>query len=118
MVKFIATVIFVGIAVSIISIAWPRFTGRTRPLFLQYVQGVAGHTSFGQTVSNVLGVSDTSAPVGLASMSGEMQQWATHTVENALTSFIASRIVRQIIANYDQFPARQKQELKEAICKP
>ena len=117
-VKFAITALFAGIVISIISIAWPKFTGHERPVPLQYVQGVVGTTQFGQGVSSVLGISDTDEVIDIASVTGDLKTWASSAAEQAVRSFIASRLVHQIILQYNQFPEQQKKELREFICKP
>lgn len=107
-----------GLTVAI-SLLWPLFTKRTRPLPLQAVHDASVNTVLGEQIAKTLGVdNDTpvepiNVPAAAAKIAGDLVSKVEQNASQAVVTTITNQLVKQI----DQLPATQQAQLKEFICK-
>jgi hypothetical protein len=118
--KFLVTGIFSFVMVSIISIAWPKFTGLPRPEPLVRIHEIVRDTTMGKQTAMVLGVHDEKniEPIDAKILVGQLQGWAGDAIKERATQIVTKQAVNQIGKGFESLSDREKAVLREAICKP
>lgn len=109
-----------GIAVSVISLAWPKLTKEVRPAPLQQVHDTVLGTKVGQQAATALGVTDEASvtPINPGQVLGSVVTTIVTTVEKRTQEVIVENAVKQLTNQFDQLPQDQKQQIQTVICKP
>jgi hypothetical protein len=116
--KFIISLIFAGVVLSVVSIAWPRFTTAKRPAPIKDIQSAVKDTPFGVSVSQVLGVSDEVSlrPINIADTANGLKDWMITQIQNKAEAIVVKQAVDQINTRFNALTDDQKSILKQAIC--
>ncbi len=109
-----------GIAVSVVSLAWPKLTAQARPAPLQQVHDTVLGTQLGKQTATALGVTDEAkvTPINPGQVLGSVVTSIVTTVEKRTQEVIVVNAVKQLTNQFDQLPQDQKQQIQTVICKP
>ncbi len=102
------------------SLLWPKLTRQSRPAPLQQVHDIVIKTDLGKQAASVLGVTDEAAvtPINVSSLAGSVTSSVISAVQERTQEVVVRQAVNQLVKQFDQLNPQQKQEIKEAICKP
>ncbi len=117
--RFILAALTTGVAVSGVSLVWPKFTSKPAPDPLVQVRDVVLQTSIGKQAAEVLGVSDgtQTAPVDIGSAAGSIVNTVMQDMEKKVQDAATKEIIIQVINKIETLDPGQKEEVKKAICK-
>lgn len=119
MVRFIIVAFIVaGITVGI-SLLWPLFTKRPRPVPLQAVHDASVNTVLGEQIAKSLGVDNDAAvdPINVPQVATKIAGDLVSKVEQNASQAVVTTVTNQLAKQIDQLPATQQAQLKERICK-
>lgn len=116
MVQFFLTLVGAVAALSVASVGWPLASSAPRPLALEKVYSVVSQTPAGGQLATLLGVTENTQPINVASVAGNVAGAVSSTVQKKTQEAITSRLVTELIEEYDGLPDDQKQQIHEAIC--
>lgn len=119
MVRFIIIALLsAGITVGV-SLLWPLFTKRPRPVPLQAVHDASVNTVLGEQIARSLGVDkDTGVePINVPLVASKIAGDLVSKVEQNASQAVVTTITNQMAKQIDQLPATQQAQLKELICK-
>lgn len=114
----LAAVVGAGI-VALTSLLWPKFTTSPPPPPLEQVRDTVLGTEVGQTTANLLGVADKNVqPVSMTDTLSSVAGVVTSSVEQKVQQIVSDQVAAQVIKQYEQLPAPQRDRIEEMICKP
>ena len=118
--KFIAVLGISAIALSVVSIAWPRLSTTKRPEVLDKVHDIVLKTDFGSNLQNVLGVSldTTPTPINISSAAAGVASYVVSSVEKKAQDVVYQQVLQQFFNQYQSMTPEKKQDIQDLICKP
>lgn len=118
--KFIAVLGISAIAVSVVSIAWPKLSNTKRPDVLDKVHDMVIKTDFGSNLQNVLGVSVdiTPTPINISSAAAGVASYVVTSVEKKAQDVVYQQVREQFVNQYQSMTPEKKKDIQDIICKP
>jgi len=112
--------VFSGLVVSVVSVAWPKFTGTPRPEALEKVHEIVKDTIIGKKTAQVLGVSyeKKTEPIDAGKLVNNLKDWAGQKIQDRASEIVTKQAVTQINQGFGKLSSREQEILREAICKP
>lgn len=119
-IKFLAVLVISTVAVSAVSLAWPRLSSTKRPDVLDKVHDIVVKTNFGSNLQNVLGVSvdTTPAPINIASAAAGVASYVVSSVEKKAQDVVYQQVLQQFFNQYQSMTPEKKKDIQDMICKP
>ncbi len=118
--QIIASILGAVVVVSLVSLIWPKFTTQPRPLPLGQVRDLVLATKTGQSIAQVLGVTNESTiePINISSVASSVTESVISGVQHRAQSIVVHQAVKELTKQFDQLPQEQQQEIQQLICKP
>lgn len=119
MVRFIIIAFLAAGFTVAISLLWPLFTKRPRPVPLQAVHDASVNTVLGEQIVKSLGVDSDAIvdPINVPQAATKIAGDLVSKVEQHASQAVVTTITNQLVKQIDQLPATQQAQLKDLICK-
>lgn len=116
--QFLLASIGATIAISLVSLLWPKVTTNPSPAVLTQVRNVVVQTPLGKQAADVLGVSDSqsSGPINVKDWAVSEGNAIVSNIAESASQVVVSQVVKQMIGQIDKLPDNQKVELRQILC--
>lgn len=117
--KFLLTLLFVGVTLAVISLLWPRFSDQPRPVPLTQIRNTVVQTPLGAQAAMVLGVSDEASVqrFNLQTSVNDLTVSAAGVLQQRAQTVLTIHAVKQLQQQFQQLPQDQQEQIREVICK-
>lgn len=118
--QFIAASVGAAVVISFASLVWPKVSSQPRPAALTKVRDIVVETEVGRNVANVLGVTDETnvTPVSVGTLVASEGSTLVSGIGQAAQNAVTSRLIEQLVGQFDKLPQNQKEEFQKRICQP
>jgi len=118
--KFIGAFVLASVVMMGGSLVWPKFMKGDRPAVLQAVHDKVIETDIGKRAEDDLGAYTVPSDVSQAvsSVSSQVAAQVGNAVQKKVEEVVTTRIVEEVVKRFETLPASEKEEVKNAICKP